>query len=382
MRTASAKPTDDPTVKSDITAILKNILSYISKHDLLFAVTVALCYIVIGVGLGWYNNKVVLANPAPIAHYIGEPGNRLSFMSNWDGPNYLYIASKGYTSVAITNFFPLYPLLIRLFHSVISSWLISGLLIAWISTMAALYYYIKIVRELFKVDSADRLLQALLLFILFPTGIFLIATYTESLFAALALGSVYYALRRKWIYSAVLLAFCTATHITGLFVLVMIALLLWEQGVSIGKIAASALIGSLGLLSFMYYLQSTYRQPLAFITQQKRHGWMVSNGYSSFFNSIDFFNVIFICLLIAAIFYWWKRHKSLSAYSFLFLLIPTVGKQFGGFNRYVLMAFPIPLMIYGWTTSRKAVFYTVAITFFTISWSYFLFQYAGGYVGG
>ncbi|HET9098546.1 MAG TPA: mannosyltransferase family protein [Candidatus Saccharimonadales bacterium] len=370
------------SVKVFITSLVKRLISVICRRQWTLALAVGVSFIVLGVGLGWYNNKIMLPNPAPIAHYIGEPGNKLSFMSNWDGPNYIHIAKQGYTSAGSTNFFPLYPLLIRLFHQLIPSWLISGLVISWIGVCVAIFFYMKILKQLFQVDSSEDLFQGVLLLLLFPTAVFFLATYTESLFAALALGAIYYALKKQWLVSAILLAFCTATHITSAFVVLLVAIILIEERVKLSKIILSIVIGALGLLGFMYYLLHKFQKPFAFITEQKKHGWLVSNGLGSFFNTMDFYNVIFIGLLIAAIIYWWNRRKSLSIYSFLFLLIPIVGKQFGGFNRYVLMAFPIPLMIYGWTLARKQVYYTVVVALFAISWTYFLFQYAGGYIGG
>ena len=133
--------------------------------------------------MGWYNNKVVLPNPAVSAHYTQEPTNPLSFMSNWDGPDYLPIAKSGYTAFDQSNFYPLYPLLIDLVHFVISSPLVSALLLSWFCFAGAIYFYLKIIKLIFNVADNEEALRGLLFFILFPTAVFFLATYTEALFA-------------------------------------------------------------------------------------------------------------------------------------------------------------------------------------------------------
>lgn len=118
-------------------------------RDWLLAILVTLVIGVLGVSLGWYNNRVVPVNPSTLAHYNLEPGNPLKFMSNWDGPDYLAIAKSGYSSSVQANFFPLYPLVVRLVNVVLRSRLFSGLLVSWLSLTGAIYFYLKIIKVLF-----------------------------------------------------------------------------------------------------------------------------------------------------------------------------------------------------------------------------------------
>ena len=104
-----------------LTMILKQtpILKKLVGSELLISLLIAASLIVVAVGLGWENNKIVPVNSAPSAHYKLEPNNHLSFLSNWDGPIYLNIAQRGYTQNIQANFFPLYPSLIRIVHKII-----------------------------------------------------------------------------------------------------------------------------------------------------------------------------------------------------------------------------------------------------------------------
>jgi Gpi18-like mannosyltransferase len=354
--------------------------NYLLNKDLLLSILVAVTIIILGFVWGWENNKIVPVSTNAFAHYTLEPSNPLSYMANWDGPDYLQIASTGYEHVNQSNFFPLYPLAIRSVNYLVKSPLYSALLISWVSLVGAVYFYLKIIKSIFSTKENLEALKAVLLFILFPTGVFLLAPYTESLLAFLALGSIYYALERKNILSGLLAMLATATHIDGVFIVILISLILIEQKEKILKAITAAIIGMIGLIAYALFLLKHFDKPFAFISAQKSHGWL-EHGYSNFFASIDLFNVIFMILLIISIVYWWKRRKSFSVYSFLFLCIPIVGGQFGGFNRYVLMAFPIQFMIFDQSRNRKLL-YPIVIAVFSVSWTYFLFQYAGGYIGG
>jgi hypothetical protein len=208
----------------------------------------------------------------------------------------------------------------------------------------------------------------------------MLMTYTEALTACMTLAGIYYALRRNWWAAGLFAAVATATHVTGVFALILIGLLLLERGVGWLKSALGVAIGSLGILSFMVYLQIRFHDFFGFVTAQKQHGWLkhtVHNPAASF----GWLNIIMAVLVIAAAIYWWPKRKSLAVYSLLFLVIPVVGGQFGGFNRYVLADYAIPLM--GWSLLKAhKLGYVLALCGGLVLWTYFLLQYCGGYVGG
>jgi hypothetical protein len=322
----------------------------------------------------------VPVNPVSSARYLAEPHKPLSFTANWDGPDYLRIANSGYTTTGDTNFFPLYPLLIHVVNYIIGSPLISGLLLSWASFVGAIYYYLRISKILFSTNDNLESLRSAAFFMLFPTAVFMLAVYSEALFAFLALGAIYYALKKNYLLSGIFLMFSTATHITGLFVMVLVAGILLEEKVKLSKIVLNMAISSLGLITYMYYLHEKFHQPLAFLTSQKSHGWL-KGGATNFITSAEFLNVIFIILLLVSAVYWWRKRLSFAIYSLLFILIPLLGRQFGGFNRYVLMAFPVPWMLYEYFKNKKSA-YAYALAMTTVVWTYFLLQYMGGYVGG
>jgi hypothetical protein len=361
--------------------IFTKIKIFLERHDIALAAAIVLVLVLISLSLGYSNNGVVPTYPKAHYHYTAEPNNPLKFMSNWDGPDYLKIATKGYThNIFYANFFPLFPLSIHVLGYVIHSPLACALIIAWFSLIGASYFYVKISKHLFGLKKQNDATKALLVFLLFPSAVFLLGTYSESLYALLALSSIYYALKKRTLVSTILLALCTATHITGIFVVILCGLILLEENERLIKIILACSFGLVGLLSYMYYSLREFKSPLAFIkSQEHMHGWL-QHSFSSLITRADPLNVVFIILLITSVLYWWKIRKSFAVYSLLFLLVPIVGRQYGGFNRYVLMAFPVQLMIYQYLKHKQQL-YGGVIIIMAVTWTYFALQYMGGYIG-
>ena len=363
-------------MKNKLQTILKNL----NKKEFLFALVIALSLIAIVSFAGYYNNKVVIKNPDPRAHYLLEPSNPLSFLSNWDGPNYINIAKSSYLNSSQTIFLPLYPILIHFLAKIINSYLDSALIISWISLVLAIYFYIKIIKDIFNKKDNFSIQNYLLFFIFFPTAVFLVATYTESLFAFLALAAIYFALKKKYLFSLLSSFFLAITNIDAALIIFLVFLIMIENRSSIKKIIGYLILSISSIVSYLIYLDHKFNSPLSFLSSQKTQGWL-NHNYFELISGLNPFSLLFVILLILSAKYWWTRRKSFSIYSLSFLLIPILGNQFGGFNRYVLMAFPMQFMIYDFLKNKPKL-YTFSLVLTTICWSYFVFQYTAGYVGG
>ncbi len=350
------------------------------RNDILIEVIATVLLIAIGFAAGMATDRVTTIAPYPGFHYTVEPHNPLSYMASWDAVDYISIARHGYSSFFWVNWFPLYPMAISLLDHLSPSVLISALIVSWASLVGAIYFYIKIVRRIFKFNSPWETIRAELLFVLFPTGVFLIAPFSESLFAFLSLSAIYFALQKRYLWAALLAMGSTATHITGVFVVALIGLILLEEHGQPKKIVMMMIGGGLGLFAYMTYLYVKYQKPLGFITTQRTyHNW-TSKGWSNLITSASLLTIASIIAVILSAVYWWNKRKSFSVYSLLFLSIPIVGHQYGGFNRYILMAFPIPLMIYGYLRN-KSLLYSLGASVAGMLWMYVVLQYAAGYIG-
>jgi Gpi18-like mannosyltransferase len=351
------------------------IREFILRHELILAALLAIAVIIIGSVMGIENNKIITGNAKEL---VRSTTNSLSFLSNWDGVRYISISQHGYNDKFLTGWFPLYPGLIFLLNKVIGSALMSALLISWVCLAGAIYYYAKIIKLYFKVNDNLDALKATLFFVLFPSGVYLLAAYTESLFALLSLAAIYYALKKKYIRTALLSMLATATHINGMFILLFVVLILIEEKERIRNVIITLVVGSLGLISYMTYLLIAYHNPFEFVEAQRNHHWLRGSIISQIgnFGWIDYSLAIVILLTVI---YWWNRRKSFAIYSALYLLIPLIGGQFGGYPRYALMAFPLQFMIIDWAR-KKEFAYTVLLIISGLAWTYLLLQYAAGYV--
>jgi len=118
----------------------------------------------------------------------------ISLWNNWDTPHYLKIAKEGYSSSTVGErhlliaFFPLFPLITKLFSFVFQNYLLSGLIVSNIAYGFAVFYLYKLVRLDFERSDA---LRTAIYFSIFPTAYFLHAAYTESLFLALTINGLY-----------------------------------------------------------------------------------------------------------------------------------------------------------------------------------------------
>ena len=102
------------------------------NRDFLAALILAASMVIMGAVLGFFNNQIVTKYPEPGYHYDLEKHNLLSFMANWDGPDYIHIAENGYSSNFWINWFPAYPMAINIVHRVVLSALDSALLVSWV----------------------------------------------------------------------------------------------------------------------------------------------------------------------------------------------------------------------------------------------------------
>lgn len=144
-------------------------------------------------------------------------------LTQWDAGWYIGIAEDGYAppegappeTQSRTAFFPLFPVLIRVLglggsHGAL---LIASYAIALGALLVALY----LLHRLTTLELGREPARAtVLLLAFFPTSFFLSAPYTESLFLALAIGSLYAARTEHWALAGALAGLATASRSAGL----------------------------------------------------------------------------------------------------------------------------------------------------------------------
>ena len=332
---------------------------------------------------------ILSASPLPntpdeaIRPYLNQPilnegaaGLLLGPWQRFDALHYTRIAADGYTHEEDSVFPPLYPL---------TMWLIGGLfggshaahmaaaaLISNLSLLGLLILLHKVGSNLIGPDQAPRLL---VYFVLFPTGFFLFAPYSESLFLLLALGSLWLGLNRQLEWAGLLGLLAALTRLTGWVLVVPLAYQFWQVHLGQGswKIepvswypklywkATAVFLPLLGSLLFVLYrawlglpgLSNIYAEywfqrtgiPGSDLLRALRGMMGLEDGRSGEFTLwFDFF----ITLLLLATTIWalwrWRNRLGWGLYAgmlLLFMLLPSSEfKPLYSFSRYALAFFP------------------------------------------
>ncbi len=154
----------------------------------------------------------------------------LEVWNRWDAVNYLKLAEFGYHSTGemrpMMVFYPLYPWFINLLTYVTRDYLVSAFLI---STVASIVVGLLLFR-LIAIDYSETLAERTVWFLfIFPTSYFLHIGYTESLFLALALGSLLTARKQDWSLAGCLGALACMARGPGILLMPTLAIEAFSQ---------------------------------------------------------------------------------------------------------------------------------------------------------
>lgn len=211
------------------------------------------------------------------------PDVAYSMWHHWDPGHYLRIADVGYRSsgedALFIVFFPLFPLLVAAAGFVLRNLVVASLVVTTAASVASGWLLYKLVR-LDHPESHAR--GAVVLLFAFPTAYALFAPYSESVFLAAVLASIYAARTGRWWLAGLAGMAATATRIVGLALvpaLLVEAFLTRRGAVSAGpqtsgsarhKLAAICLV-PLGFLSYLGINQVVHGDPLHFLQVQEDH---------------------------------------------------------------------------------------------------------------
>ncbi len=287
----------------------------------------------------------------------------LSIWYQWDANWYMSIVSDGYQWVqgdqSNVAFFPLYPLTVRCLGWALGGrYLIAGLALSTAYLFGGLAFMYRLVRDDFGDDIAGR---AVWLLAIFPTAVFFTTLYTESLFLMTSVATFYYARRGRWAMAGVWGLMASLTRITGLLLVLPLA---WEflsqRDFSIRKVRPAILWISMvpgGVLLYMAYLYLGFGRPLAFAeTQVAGWGHELTPIVGSFTHDVSFLvnqselwviyelaaTALLIALTVLAV---KKLPGSYTFYMIMSLLLPLSGGTTKSMSRYLLVVFPMFILL-------------------------------------
>lgn len=316
----------------------------------------------------------------------------------WDAPHYQAIAERGYTAFDTALFTPpLYPLLMRLFGPLLGgNTLASGMLIssaAFLGCLIAFYFLARL--ELPNEKDAFRTVVYLAFF---PTGFFLFAPYSESVFLLMVLMSFYATRKSRWVQAGLFGGLAALTRIPGSLIIIPLAWAAWsawKTGDKGGWLAP--ILAGVGSIIYPLYVWIELRLPptsiLDALNQRGGHITFIGrnlieaasrilHGQLVQENMIELaFSLLFIGLTISI----WKRlHHIYGIYSItiMILFLTRLGspQPLSGMARYVLEVFPAFLILAIWGRKNWANRIIMYLSWFGLL--FFSAQYAiWGWVG-
>lgn len=207
----------------------------------------------------WLGTRLVILL---VALYLAVVEGRTlpAMFGNWDVAHFLTIAEDGYAGNDVA-FFPGWPLLLRLVSLTgLPSW-VGGVLLALACSGLAAW-------ALYRLGGAP----AAIAWLLAPTAVFTVVPYTESVFCAAAFWAWDRALAKQWWPAAALAAVAASMRVSGLFLILALAVLAWSQGGRRWPRLAWLLVPSAVVAGYATYLWQLTGSWTAWY-QAQAHGW-------------------------------------------------------------------------------------------------------------
>jgi Gpi18-like mannosyltransferase len=342
-----------------------------------------------------------------------------TLLLRWDSVHYLSMAASEHLTSGV--FFPLYPLLIKIFGG--SS--VEGFFISWLSLTLALFFFYKLMLP----KEDEKVIKKTLLFLLIaPNAIFFSMIYTESLFLFLSLACFYFLQQKRWWLAGIFGFFLALTRNVGIFLFPVFWVAYWQANWSIvdqlsinwirkiwlifkkkwhSGLAWSLLIPG-GLASYMLlcYLQSgdalsfvhnqaSWHEYRTFVWPWKFFGAMTHYLFYYKVNFFDFFSnnpqglydyvrvfafsgTAYIFTAFAAIYFLVKKYWSYAAYVLLNLILFSTIFPLCSVERYVVVIFPTYLMLAKASSKRDWLFYFI-LMFSALFFIFNLFRITHGW---
>jgi len=195
-------------------------------------------------------------------------GSLIEIWNRWDAPHFFEVAAYGYgppADRARIVLFPLLPALIRV-GSAVTSPLIAGMAISFVSTLAAAAGLYRLIRF---DDGRPTARLAVLAMSVFPTAFTLVAPYSEAPFLALTVWSFVAAREGRWPAAGVFALFAGLTRIQGAFLFPALLLEYWLAERRLGRDASWLLLAAGGPLVYLGINYATFGDPLYFLEIQR-----------------------------------------------------------------------------------------------------------------
>ena len=324
----------------------------------------------------------------------------------WDAYHYLTIAEKGYAGriedgqYILLVFFPLFPMLVRLFSVFIQNQTAAGLAVSWLSYAGACTVLTALLSIDYDEETADN---SIIYLSVFPFAYFFGACMTESTFLLTVALSMYFIRRHRWFLAGVFGFLASLSRVTGVM-LVFAYFAEWMQsGGVIGMLRGGeykrflkyvfknglpVLIIPLGMVvyllmnyavagdafAFLEYEKSVWHQEMKFFGKTfaliRSYAVMTERMPEMFTIWLPQIAAIILCL--AASFYGITKHRAMY-YGFLvpyFLTNISAAWPISG-CRYMSCAFPLFIFLADFSSRHKRARAWILVSFSILFGIYF-----------
>lgn len=149
--------------------------------------------------------------------------NLMNAYMQWDANNYFRIATGGYSyhvengAYTTLAFFPLYPLIIRIFNVLIHNMTASGLLVSALAYSGACAYMYNMLSSDYNKQTTIR---AIVFMSVFPHSLFFGTMMNESMLLFTAMATLYYIRRHCWIRVGIFGALASMSRLAGIMLVI------------------------------------------------------------------------------------------------------------------------------------------------------------------
>ena len=339
---------------------------------------------------GYLGEIALPGNVGPDYWHVAPTNLLIDLWARWDSGFYLSIAQQGYSysADAMSNvaFFPVYPLLVNLASAVTGDAVVAGILVSNAALLGALLFLYKLTELEF--GDADTAQRAVFYIAAFPTAFFFSAIYTESTFLFFSVATMYFARKGQWVWAGVMGMMTSGTRIIGVTMAGIVALEwmrvhgwtisgmlrkeswagLWNGLRRDWVSLLPLLLIPLGILSYMLFLKLQFNDPLGFWTvqaawQRENLGplaiiWRDLSGLlrQNFLTGDIWWHVVIdlgsLALALGVLIPVWRRLGEHYALLIALGMLVPVASSTQSLSRYVLVLFPVFMMLAWWGRRR------------------------------
>jgi Gpi18-like mannosyltransferase len=354
----------------------------------------------------FFHSLIPLNQRALESNYFYRPASfKLGqLLSAWDGQWYVSLSEQWYQKDPVERIdlakyvdYPLYPALMRVISQSlgIDSYL-TGILISMTCSIIGAVLLFKVTQNYFSLSVARK---STILFLFSPMAIFFSAIYTESLFFALTLASIYMTQKHKWFGAGFLGLLASLTRSIGLLsliVLIPLAVAHCRRTLGLTRyypiftlvLVAAGFIGFTLYASYMTGIPDAYTQAQQYFgrsapsfTNLTKYTLTTLFNFTKyplhgiFHSKLEVFTII--SLIALSVIYAKKLTLPLTLYNLSLILLTLSSGTSTAIIRYLAASFPIYILLA--LAAKKTIIYTTLKYVFILLQSLFAIMYVNWY---